>query len=78
MLQYLQQSGIKKRLDKQQKLWYTIIRRGEKMLKTMDKVRHKETGFTGIVVGNESYKITVWNREKDIEKQYHKWELEKI
>ena len=48
------------------------------MIKNMDKVRHKETGFTGIVVGNESYKITVWNREKDIEKQYHKWELEKI
>ena len=47
-------------------------------MESMDKVRHKESGFTGIVVNNESYKITVWNREENIEKQYHKWELELI
>ena len=48
------------------------------MLKTMDKVRDKKTGFTGIVVGNDHYTITVWNRELDKELKFQKWELELI
>ena len=48
------------------------------MIKTMDKVRDKKTGFTGIVVGNDHYTIAVWNRKLDKELKFKKWELELI